>query len=69
MARYFDNILGNTKLKSMLCSYITNGTMPHAFIIEGAVGSGRKHIAKSIAAAISCKDKSGQSIPCGKADL
>lgn len=66
MARYFDNIHGNAKLKSMLCSYIDNGTMPHAFIIEGAAGSGRKHIAKSIAAVISCIDKTANSIPCGK---
>ncbi len=66
MARYFDNILGNAKLKSMLCSYIENTTLPHAFIIEGPVGSGRKHIAKSIAAAISCKNKDGDIIPCTK---
>ena len=66
MARYFENIHGNTKLKTMLCSYIENGAMPHAFIIEGAIGSGRKYIAKSIAAALSCKNKDGQSIPCGK---
>ena len=64
MANYFDNILGNEKLKEMLFSYIKNGALPHAFIIEGASGSGRKHIAKSIAAAISCKNSDGNTIPC-----
>lgn len=66
MANYFENILENAKLKEMLCSYIKNGTLPHAFIIEGACGSGRKHIAKSIAAAISCKNTDSHTIPCGK---
>ena len=64
MSEYFGNIIGNDKLKGMLTSYISKNTMPHAFIIEGAIGSGRKHIAKSIAAAISCKNKGAGHTPC-----
>ncbi len=65
MAVYFNNIIGNEKLKKMLSSYIQNKTLPHAFIIEGHVGSGKKLIAKSIAASLSCKHHdSSDSIPC-----
>lgn len=64
MPEHFNNIIGNDKLKKMLISYISNNTMPHALIIEGAVGSGKKHIAKSIAAAISCKNKDSKRVPC-----
>ena len=64
MLKYFDNIIGNENLKTMLTGYIKTSNMPHAFIIEGPCGSGRKHIAKSIAAAISCKNHNSTSIPC-----
>lgn len=64
MYRYFDNIVGNENLKKMLTGYIESGNLPHAFIIEGPIGSGRKHIAKSIAAAISCKHSAENKIPC-----
>ena len=66
MLKYFDNIIGNDKLKKLLTGYFNTKSLPHAFIIEGAVGSGRKHIAKSIAAAISCKHEITDVVPCLK---
>ena len=65
MAVYFDNIIGNEKLKRMLSSYVQNENMPHAFILEGARGSGKKTIAKSVAAALSCKNET-DTVPCNK---
>ncbi len=65
MTEYFKNIIGNEKLKSMLTSYVKNSNMPHAFVVEGAFGSGKKLIAKSVLAALSCKNKSSSStVPC-----
>ncbi len=66
MAEYFTNIIGNEILKCTLSNYIKNNSLPHAFIIEGPYGSGRKLFAKSIVAAISCKNSNGSVIPCGK---
>ena len=66
MSIYFNNIISNDKLKSMLSSYITEKSMPHAFIIEGPVGSGKKLVAKTITAALSCMDDGSDSIPCMK---
>ena len=66
MSLYFENIIGNDKLKSMLASYIKNNSIPHAFIIEGPRGSGKKLIAKSVCAALSCKNKHYNSIPCNE---
>lgn len=63
---YLDSVIGNDKTKRIITNYLITNKMPHAFIIEGAVGSGRKHIAKSIAQALSCKSKDNQSIPCCK---
>ncbi len=67
MSVYFNNIIGNEKLKNMLKLYIQNKKIPHAFIIEGQNGSGKKTICKSITAALSCieKDKT-QYLPCMK---
>lgn len=66
MPNYFNNIIGNKKLKSMLSSYLENNSLAHAFIIEGPVGSGRKTIANSIIAAKSCKNAHEGILPCGR---
>lgn len=64
MPVYFENIIGNDKLKAMLSSYIEKRAMPHAFIIEGACGSGKKLIAKSVVASLCCKQQDGGLLPC-----
>ncbi len=64
MADYFANIAGNEPLRSRLAAEILSGSFPHAYIIEGAAGSGRKTLALSAAAALSCEKKDSDSLPC-----
>lgn len=60
----FDNIVGNDALKSRISRDVCEGTVSHAYIIEGPEGVGRHTLAKSIAAALSCTSD-GQ-VPCGR---
>ncbi len=60
-----DSFLGNREIKETLKSIISSGRFPHAFIIEGAEGSGRHTLAKIIAAAAIC-EADLESKPCGK---
>ena len=65
MKNYFENIIGNKHITARLSRDIDEGCVSHALILEGEVGSGRHTIAKSLAAAIECRDKR-QFAPCGK---
>ena len=60
----FDNIVGNDMLKSRISRDVCEGTVSHAYIIEGPEGVGRHTLAKNIAAALSCT--SADVRPCGK---
>jgi len=59
-------IAANDKLRRRICEDITKKKLSHAYIIEGAYGTGRKLLAKSIAKALAClnKDTDGFSLPC-----
>ena len=59
-------VVSNDALRSRLCTDILKGKLSHAYIIEGAAGTGKHLIAKNIAAAISCieKDSDGIPLPC-----
>ena len=52
----FDNIVGNVALKNRISRDVCEGTVSHAYIIEGPEGIGRHTLAKSITAALSCID-------------
>ena len=52
----FSALYGNDELKKHLSSAIENRTLSHAYIIEGAEGSGRRTLCRLIAAALACKD-------------
>jgi len=49
MEKYFKNLFGNEEQKRYFINKIDDGSLPHAFIIEGRVGSGRHTLALSIA--------------------
>ncbi len=68
MKSYFPRVLGNDKTKERIGSSITNGTLPHAFLIGGASGSGKTTLATEIGAALNCENagKEGYSLPCGE---
>lgn len=60
-----NSFLGNLEIKETLKSIISSGRFPHAFIIEGAEGSGRHTLARIIAAAAVCEADTSLK-PCGK---
>lgn len=59
----FSALYGNDELKKHLSSAIENRTLSHAYIVEGAEGSGRRTLCRLIAAALACKDAIKR--PCG----
>lgn len=67
---YFPNIVGNDALIRRLSKDISENRLSHAYVLEGAKGSGRHTIAKEAIAAIECEarsdDKSYASVPCGR---
>ena len=67
MKRFFSSIVGNKSLCTRLAEEILNGSFPHAYIIEGAAGTGKHTLARLIAAALSCerRDEESQELPCG----
>lgn len=66
MKQAFSDIVGNRSLRQRLSSDLSNGRLSHAYIIEGAVGTGKHAIALRIAAAIACEraNDPAHPIPC-----
>ena len=60
-------IAANDKLKQRLFNNIISDKLSHAYIIEGAKGTGRHLLAKTIAKSLSCLNKSDDAspLPCG----
>lgn len=63
MRRYLEALYGNSRTKERLGSSVANGTLPHALILEGAEGSGKRTLAKELAAALVCENKGNESLP------
>ena len=67
MPTRFDKIVGNRALTERLCRDIDDGSLSHAYIIEGQEGSGRHTVAKYAAAALCCEERGvGKISPCGQ---
>lgn len=66
MRKYFDALWGNERSRVMLGSCIEQGNLPHALILEGPAGSGKRTLAKELAAALVCENKGDVSrpLPC-----
>ena len=58
----FEGLLGNQRLKENLRSSINRGRISHFYLISGPEGSGKKTLARLLAAAILCQ---GTEKPCG----
>ncbi len=58
----FERFVGNEQAKALLSAAIDSGRLPHAILIEGPAGSGKRMLARLIAKAAVCtaSDK-----PCG----
>lgn len=52
----FDGFAGNGDVKRRLSQLLSGGRLPHAILLEGPQGSGRKTLARLIAAALVCTD-------------
>ena len=61
----WDGFVGNETVKSRLAAECDAGRFPHALLIEGAVGSGRRTLAHIIARAALCRDSDPAARPCG----
>ena len=64
----FDGFLGNEKLKERLERDIAAGRLAHAYMIEGPEGSGKKTLAKLIAAAAACRESDPPCMKCVSCD-
>ncbi len=64
MRSYFPALRGNEALRKRMGDAITTRTLSHAYIIEGADGSGKRTFALQMAAALACTGE--QDLPCGK---
>ena len=61
----WDSFAGNAAVKSQLAAECDAGRFPHALLIEGAPGSGRRTLAHIIARAALCRDSDPSARPCG----
>ena len=66
MREYMSNIVGNRAVCEKLCLDVLANKLSHALIIEGPQGTGKHTLAKNVAAALACSEKSTSGkIPCG----
>lgn len=63
---FFDSLQGNEKQKKYFAGEIAKGKLPHAFILEGEEGSGRRTLALAVAASLSADFKMGEKIMKGQ---
>ena len=61
----FDGFTGNEKAKGILSAYVDAGRFPHALLLEGEEGSGRRTLGRLIACAAVCGATQGTEKPCG----
>ncbi len=65
VGQYMSRIVGNRTVCNKLCGDIVADKLPHAFILEGAKGTGKHTIAINTAAALACeRRRAGGDVPC-----
>ncbi len=60
----FDSLLGNDRLKNNLTAAIARGRVSHFYLISGPAGSGKKTLARLLAAALLCGGKDKPCLSC-----
>ena len=61
----FETLLGNDRLKENLTVSLSKGRVSHFYLISGPAGSGKKTLARLLAAAILCKSANKPCETCG----
>ncbi|MBE6619865.1 MAG: hypothetical protein E7625_00675 [Ruminococcaceae bacterium] len=61
----FDALIGSEDLRERLATDVREGKLSHAYIIEGAHGSGKRTLARELCEALACTDRKSGRIPCG----
>ena len=61
----FESLLGNERMKDNLRAGLRRGRMSHFYLISGPEGSGKRTLAKLLAAALMC---TGAEKPCGSCE-
>ena len=63
---FFPDVLGNALLKERMGQLTINGRLPHALILEGQKGTGKRFFARRLAAALLCQNKGNpeKDFPC-----
>ena len=63
--QYMSRIVGNRELCEKLCHDVLASKLSHAFILEGARGTGKHTVALNVAAALACSKKhTSPRVPC-----
>lgn len=60
----FSSFLGNTDIKSRISEAAARQRLPHAILLQGEAGCGKRTFAKLIARALVCENK--ENAPCGR---
>ena len=63
MKQYMSRIVGNESIRAKLCGDVLADKLPHAFIFEGAKGTGKHTLALNVAAALAC-ERRDSAVPC-----
>lgn len=68
MKTFFPALSGNEPLRHAAGSAVMNGTLSHAYLIEGADGTGKMFFARQTAAAALCENRGNTAypLPCGQ---
>ncbi len=61
----FENFVGNAALKSALSGAFLRRRLPHAIILEGESGLGKRTLARIVARAAVCRAQNRDAAPCG----
>lgn len=61
----WDKIIGHAEQKQQLQTMLAEGRLPHALLLAGPDGIGKKMVGRALAAAILCGEHTGKGAACG----